>query len=124
MPLVLAFVQGHLTEILCLVGALAGVLVGALFPRLSRVDQDRLLAATKGAYLVLANVAPSTPITWDDALASLLKRVADEMGRQLKPLEVKRVKNIALALLADPAKPDLVKDLSEKRVTLVRAVSP
>lgn len=104
----ISLVLNNLPLIFAALGGLVAVLIPLLFKALARPQQDQLLGAVKGAYVVLAAVAPSTSYSWDDAVAALLKKVEIEMGRNLKPKEVARVKGIALALLADPSKPDPV----------------
>lgn len=103
------FLRDHLDTILLVATPVVVGAVALLFTRLSRAQQEQLLGATKGAYNVLSAVAPSTPWTWDDAIARLLHQVELEMGRRLKPREKVRVESIAAALLADDKKPDILK---------------
>lgn len=105
---IFSLVLNNLPLVFAALGGLVAVLIPLLFKAIARPQQDQLLGAVKGAYLVLASVAPSTPYDWDDAVAALLKKVEVEMGRHLKPKEVARAKGIALAMLADENKPNLV----------------
>lgn len=105
---VLRFIAEHFGAILLFATPLVLAAVAALFAKLNRPQQDTLLGAVKGAYSILAAIAPSTPMAWDDAVATLLEKVAADMGRKLKPKEVARVKSIAASLLADPSRGDIV----------------
>lgn len=94
--------------LIALVGTVVvGCLLPLVFTNLDRAKQDKILALTKGAYLVIAAISKETPTKLDDALALVVQRVADEMGRELKPAEVNRVKGIAVAMQADPTRPDI-----------------
>lgn len=106
--LLVALLRDNPVALAAILTPIAVGIVALLFPRLSRAQQDQLLGATKGAYNVVAAVAASTPWPIDDALASILRQVEQEMGRQLKPKERQRVEGIALGLLADPSRPDIV----------------
>lgn len=89
----------EVTLVLC--GILIPIVVRLVFGPLNRGQQDMILNATKGAFMVIAAVAKATPMTLDDQLAAILKQVTDEMGRALKPAEIARVQNIALAIHTD-----------------------
>jgi hypothetical protein len=107
-----------------LIGLVGTVIVAIVLPltfaKLSRPTQDKILAATKGLYYVVAEVSKHTATPLDDALALLLQKVEEEMGRELKPEEALRVKNIALAMHADPAHPNLG---SPSPAELIRAIN-
>jgi hypothetical protein len=95
-----------------LIGIVSTVIVAVLLPlvfgHLDRGKQDAVLAVTKAAYLVVAAVSVATPMKLDDAIAAVMKRVVDEMGRELKPAEATKVKAIALTMHADPDHPTIV----------------
>lgn len=118
---ILDFIRDNLATLLVVGSPIILGLVALLFDRLSRAQQDQLLAATKGAYAVIAAVAPQTAFSWDDAVAKVLLQVQAEMGRRLKPREKARVAGIAAALLADPAHPDIVLDAQRTKALLRRA---
>lgn len=74
---------------------------------LKEADRVRLHAAAKGAFNILSGIAPVTPTTIDDELTKLIGIVEKELGKSLKAKEKTLVKNIALSMQGDPAKPTL-----------------
>lgn len=84
---------------------LAPVVLPTVFAKLDENQRARLLAATKGAVLVVAEFSPHTPTSLDDRLLEVLRAVELELGRSLRPKEVARVKAIAKTLHADPRFP-------------------
>ena len=106
-----------LAAIPAVLAAFALVVSGALFVgpfvlpiylrTLSRLDRERLLAATKGAFFVVSELAKRTPTTLDDDVAKVVKMVEEEIGKSLSVKDKKLVENVARAFHADPLKPNL-----------------
>lgn len=116
---ILPLISPELVAVLVTLGM--PIVLAIIFKPLAREQQDQLLKVTQGIYSVVALIAKSTPMTLDDQIAAIIKQVADEMGRELKPLEAVRVKNIALALHADPGTPDLRASAGEVQRSLLNA---
>ncbi len=76
---------------------------------MGRLERERLLAATKGAYFIVAEIARKTPMTLDDDVAKIIKMVEEETAKSLKAPERRLVEGVARALHADPSKPSLSK---------------
>ena len=74
---------------------------------MNRLDRERLLAATKGAYLIVSEIARKTPMSLDDDVAKIIKMVEDETSKTLKPSQRLFVQNVAHSMHVDPNKPDL-----------------
>lgn len=77
------------------------------FRTLSRLDRERLLAATKGAFFVVSELAKRTPTSLDDDIAKVVKMVEQELAKSLSTADKALVENAARAMHADPAKPNL-----------------
>jgi hypothetical protein len=116
---ILPLISPELVAVLVALGL--PVVLAVIFKPLAREQQDQLLKVTQGIYSVVALIARSTPMTLDDQIAAIIKQVADEMGRELKPAEAVRVKNIALAMHADPNELDLKATPSEVQRAFVSA---
>lgn len=74
---------------------------------LKKLDRERLLAATKGAFLVVSEIAKRTPTTLDDDVAKIIKMVEVETGKSLVGEARKVVDGAVRAMAADPTKPNL-----------------
>lgn len=74
---------------------------------LARQDRERLLAATKGIFFVVSEIAKRTPSTLDDDVGKVVKMVEQELEKSLSVQEKKLVENVARAMHADPLKPNL-----------------
>jgi hypothetical protein len=113
-----------LPVILTGIAAAVPVLVG-LWLKSVRDERDReaIRRSVKGAYTILAAIAPKTATPLDDMLADILRRVEEELGRPLKAAEATRAKNMSLALQASPAWPDAV-DTSPDLVGRALAAPP
>lgn len=101
----LAIALKALGVLLPLLVLLAPVALPAILAKLNAAQRERLLAATKGAVLVVAEFAPSTPTSLDDQILKVLQAVEVELGRSLKSKEVAIVKAMAKSLHADPRFP-------------------
>jgi hypothetical protein len=77
------------------------------FRTLSRMDRERLLAATKGAFFVVSELAKRTHTSLDDDVAKVVKMVEQELAKSLSVNDKKLVENVARAFHADPAYPNL-----------------
>lgn len=75
-------------------------------------DRVQIFKSTVGLYRALSYIAQATPFTIDDAIATLLRGVAKEMGRLLTADEKQRVKHLFVALQLDPDEPNLVSEFS------------
>lgn len=109
-PWILAAITAFLAALPVVLAAalVAGPVVLPLYLRhVSRLDRERLLGATKAAYLVVSQLASRTPTTIDDDIAKIIKMVEDETGKSLKEADRKLVANAARAMHADPSKPSL-----------------
>lgn len=74
---------------------------------MGRLERERLLAATKGAFLIVSDIARKTPVTLDDDIAKIIKMVEEETAKSLRPAERHLVANVARAMHVDPSKPNL-----------------
>ena len=102
---ILAIAMKALGVLLPLLVVLAPVVLPAVLSKLRADQRARLLAATKGAVLVVAEFATSTPTSIDDQILKVLQAVEAELGRSLKPKEIAVVKAMAKSLHADPRFP-------------------
>lgn len=88
-------------------------------------DRAKLHAATKAAYLVMAEVAKRTPSKIDDAIPPLLHMVEQEFfvsrGRRLTQQERLEVEAKAVTMSADPSMPGSLGELTDSQVA---ALSP
>jgi hypothetical protein len=104
-PVVLAAIAALATILPALIVAL-GVVLPILRPWLkanvSAANLDRLRRATKGAFVIVADIAKRTPTTLDDSLADVLRLVERELGVVLDEQQRRQVRAIALAMHADP----------------------
>lgn len=87
---------------------------------MNRLDRERLLAATKGAYLIVSEIARKTPMSLDDDIAKIIKMVEDETSKTLKPSQRLFVQNVAHSMHVDPNKPDLSPTLPASTSTAQR----
>lgn len=113
-PLLIALLAGATAAIPVIIA-----LVGLLLPlgrkwvdeHVASKDVEALRAATKGAYLLVSSVSSKTSNTIDDALADILKLVADEFqkarGKDATPAQLEHAARIALSMHTDPSKPSL-----------------
>ncbi len=122
-----------LTAVLATVPIVLGVLLIVaplvLPPWLKYLDEktrERLLGATKAAFLILSSVAPSTPTTIDDEIAKLIRIVERELEKSLTSKQKKFVANAVLSMQADPTKVSLKNEngsaLSLETSAAVRAI--
>lgn len=103
LPVVLATIAAVVTGVL-----LVGPFVLPIWLKtLKRLDRERLLAATKGAFLVVSEIAKRTPTTLDDDVAKIIKMVEDETGKSLAGESRKVVEGASRAMNADPRLPSL-----------------
>lgn len=72
-----------------------------LFALLDATNRSKLLAFTKGAVLIVADLSKNTPTTVDDDIVKVLREVEIQLGRTLKAKEVPLVKSMAKAISAD-----------------------
>jgi hypothetical protein len=110
--------------------ALAGLIAGSLLVgpfvlpgflrKLPRDDLDRVRAAAKGAFFVVADLVKRTPFAADDDLPKVIQMIVDhvehEIGRRLKDDEKRAVEGVARAMHADPSKPSLLAPLVKSAV--------
>lgn len=106
---------------------LVGVL-GAVIPILraqagkdrAAADQAKLHAATKAAYLVMAEVAKRTNTKIDDAIPPLLRMVEQEFfvarGRRLTEAERLEAEAKAVTMSVDPSQPGSLGELTDSQV--------
>jgi hypothetical protein len=106
-----------------ILAGLAGVIAGSLLVgpfvlpgflrKLPRDDLDRVRAAAKGAYYVVAKLVKQTPIDADDDLPKVVQMIVDEvekeLGRRLKDDERRTVSGITKAMNADPSEPNVAR---------------
>ncbi len=116
-PPFIATVLATVPIVLGVLLVVAPLVVPAWLKYLDEKTRERLLGATKAAFLILSSVAPSTPTTIDDEIAKLIHIVERELEKSLTPKQKKLVVNAALSMQADPAKQTL-KDVDGTALSL------
>lgn len=105
-PMLLAALAALAAAIPTIIFAL-GVLLPILRPwvkeHVSAMNRERLFRATKGAYVIVAEIARQTAgTTLDDGLAEVLRLVSNELGATLTDDQKRLVTHFALSMHADP----------------------
>lgn len=100
---------GQVGEIVKQVSAIAVVVVPLLsplvLPLMQEARRQRLLAATRAAYNVTAELAARTHLSAADGLARVLRLVSDELGKTLSKSEEDLVTRMAAAMHSDVSMP-------------------
>ncbi len=109
MPLInlaLSFLLAHWKD--CIDVAVALIVAVAGNKMIQHYNTELVRKAVQGAYVVVAQIAQHTPMTWDDVVAEVLKRAALELNKEeLKAKDAEKAKAITRSMQADPSFPTI-----------------